>query len=67
VVRCSCSCLLPNATRQRAERFLSKALGGPQLFNTDERAGYPPAILRIKAEEVLTENSRWSPKYDHWL
>src|SRR5260370_22287370 len=39
-----------------AERFLAKALGGenhpaPRVINTDEHAGYPPAIVRLKAEE----------------
>jgi hypothetical protein len=58
VVRRSRSCLPLNATRQRAERFLSKALDGPRVFHTNEQAGYPPAIVRIKAEEVLKENSR---------
>ena len=38
-----------------AERFLAKALGGenhpaPRVINTDEHAGYPPAIERLKAE-----------------
>ena len=37
-----------------AERFLAKALGGenhpgPRVINTDEHAGYPPAIERLKA------------------
>ena len=41
-----------------AERFLAKALGGenhpaPRVINTDEHAGYPPAIVRLKAEEAL--------------
>ena len=40
-----------------AERFLAKALGGenhpaPRVINTDEHAGYPPAIVRLKAEEA---------------
>ncbi len=44
-----------------AERFLAKALGGenhpaPRVINTDEHAGYPPAIVRLKAEGVLVEN-----------
>jgi IS6 family transposase len=43
-----------------AERFLAKALGGenhpaPRVINTDEHAGYPPAIVRLKAEEALKE------------
>src|ERR1700758_4696212 len=49
-----------------AERFLAKALGGenhpaPRLVNTDEDAGYPPAIVRLKAEEALKENCRHRP------
>ena len=40
-----------------AERFLAKALGGenhpaPRVINTDEHAGYRPAIVRLKAEEA---------------
>jgi hypothetical protein len=59
VVRRSRSCLPLNATRQRAERFLSKALGGSRVFHTNEQTGYLAAIVRIKPEEVLKENSRW--------
>jgi transposase-like protein len=49
-----------------AERFLGKALGGenhpaPRVINTDEHAGYPPAIVRLKAEEALKENCRHRP------
>jgi IS6 family transposase len=49
-----------------AERFLAKALGGenhpaPRAINTDEHAGYPPAIVRLKAEETLKENCRHRP------
>ena len=49
-----------------AERFLAKALGGenhpaPRVINTDEHAGYPPAIVRLKAEEALKENCRHRP------
>jgi hypothetical protein len=45
------------------ERLLAKALGGenhpaPRVINTDEHAGYPPAIVRLKAEEALKES--WS-------
>src|ERR1700724_2362798 len=41
-----------------AQRFLTKALGGenhpaPRVINTDEHAGYPPAIVRLKAEEAF--------------
>ena len=44
-----------------AERFLAKAFGGenhpaPRVINTDEHAGYPPAFVRLKAEETLKEN-----------
>jgi transposase, IS6 family len=36
-----------------AERFLAKALGGenhpaPRVINTDEHAGYPSAIVRLR-------------------
>ena len=49
-----------------AERFLAKGLGGenhpaPRVINTDERAGYPPAIVRLKAEEAIKENCRGGP------
>src|ERR1700756_3737927 len=49
-----------------AERFLAKALGGenhpaPKVINTDEHAGYPPAIVRLKSEETLEKNCRHRP------
>ena len=49
-----------------AKRFLAKALGGanhphPRVINTDEHAGYPPAIVRLKAEEALEENCQHRP------
>ena len=49
-----------------AERFFAKALGGenhpaPRVINTDKHAGYPPAIVRLKAEEALKENCRHRP------
>src|SRR5258707_12209262 len=49
-----------------AERFLAKALGGenhpvPRVINTDEHAGYPPAIERLKAAGALEENCRHRP------
>jgi transposase-like protein len=49
-----------------AERFLSKALGGenhpaPRVINTDRYAGYPPAIVQLKAEGALEENCRHRP------
>jgi hypothetical protein len=33
----------------------------PQVINADEHAGYPPAIVRLKAEEALEENCRHRP------
>ena len=49
-----------------AERFLGKALGGknhpsPRVINTDEHAGYPPAIVRLKSVGILEENCRHRP------
>jgi transposase, IS6 family len=49
-----------------AERFLGKALGGenhlaPRVVNTDEHAGYPPAIVRLKSAGALVENCRHRP------
>jgi transposase-like protein len=49
-----------------AQRFLAKALGGenhpaPRVINTDEHAGYPSAIVRLKAEEALKDNCRHRP------
>ena len=49
-----------------AGRFLTKALGAenhpaPRVINTDEHAGYPAAIVRLKAEEALKENCRHRP------
>ena len=49
-----------------AERFLVKALGGenhraPRVINTDEHAGYPPAIVRLKSAGTLVENCRHRP------
>ena len=49
-----------------AERFLVKALGGenhraPRVINTDEPAGYPPAVVRLKAAGALVENCRHRP------
>jgi transposase-like protein len=60
-VRRSTSFCRLNATQQRRERFLAKALGGetipvPRVINSDEQAGYPPAIERLKAEGALGEN-----------
>src|ERR1700761_8060205 len=49
-----------------AQRFLGKALGGeshpaPRVMNTDEYAGYPPAIVRLKSVGTLEENRRHRP------
>jgi IS6 family transposase len=49
-----------------AERFLTKALGGenhlaPRVINTDKHAAYPPAIVELKADGVLDENSNPVP------
>ena len=49
-----------------AERFLGKALGGenhpaPRVINTDEHAGYSPAIVRLKSAGALVENCRHRP------
>jgi IS6 family transposase len=49
-----------------AERFLAKALdreNDPALrvINTDKHAGYPPAIVELKADGVLKENCRHRP------
>jgi transposase, IS6 family len=43
-----------------------KALGGenhraPRVINTDEHAGYPPAIVRLKSAGALVENCRHRP------
>src|SRR6201998_2100282 len=49
-----------------AERFLAKAWGeashpAPRVINTDEYAGYPPAIERLKAESALEEDCQHRP------
>src|SRR6202051_136842 len=49
-----------------AERFLVKALGGenhpaPRVINTDEHAGFPPALVRLKSAGALGENCRHRP------
>ncbi|MBV8227186.1 MAG: IS6 family transposase, partial [Verrucomicrobia bacterium] len=49
-----------------AKRFLAKALGGenhpaPRVINTDQHAGYPPAIAQLKAEGVLEEDCQHRP------
>ena len=49
-----------------AKRFLAKALARanhphPRVINTDKDAGYPPAIVQLKAEGALEENCRHRP------
>jgi transposase, IS6 family len=49
-----------------AKRFLAKALGGenhphPRVINSDKHAGYPPAIVQLKAAGALEENCRHRP------
>src|ERR1700740_2404274 len=49
-----------------AERFLSKAPGeastpAPRVINTAEHAGYPPAIVELKADGVLEKTCRHRP------
>jgi transposase, IS6 family len=49
-----------------AGRFLAKALGGanhpaPRVINTDEHAGYPPAIAGLQAAGDLTDNCQHVP------
>ena len=49
-----------------AERFLAKARSGanhpaPRVINTDKHAGYPPAIVQLKAEAALERNCRHRP------
>jgi transposase-like protein len=49
-----------------AKRFLAKALGGashpaPRVINTDKHAAYPPAIVELKADDVLKEHCEHRP------
>jgi transposase, IS6 family len=49
-----------------APRFLAQALGGEnhpatRVINTDKHAGYPAAIVQLKAKETLEENCRHRP------
>jgi len=49
-----------------AKRFLAKSLGGenhpaPRVINTDQHAGYPPAIAQLKAEGALEEDCQHRP------
>ena len=58
--------LLAKRDAAAAERFLAKALRGenhpaPRVINTDEHAGYPPAIVRLKAAGALGEDCRHRP------
>ena len=59
-VRRSTSFCRLNATRQRlsasSPRPSAKNHPAPRVINTDKHAGYPPAIVRLKAEEALEEN-----------
>src|SRR5271168_1357669 len=58
--------LSANRDAVAAERFLAKALSGanhtaPRVINTDKHAGYPPAIVQLKAAGALEENCRHRP------
>ena len=49
-----------------AKRFLAKSLSGenhlaPRVINTDQHAGYPLAIARLKAEGALEEDCQHRP------
>ena len=49
-----------------AKRFLAKALSRanhpmPRVINTDGHSAYPPAIVRLKAEDALDEDCRHRP------
>ena len=54
-----------NATQQRlsafSQRLWAEITIGLRVINTDEHAGYPPAIVRLKAEETLEKNCRHRP------
>src|SRR5215471_17130070 len=65
-VRRSTSFCRLNATRAAAQRFLAKSLGGenhpaPRIINTDQHAGYPPAIAQLKAEGALEQDCQHRP------
>src|SRR6266436_3227434 len=65
-VRRSTSFCRLNATQQRPSAFSPRlwaesTIQAPRVINTDEHAGYPPAIVRLKAEEALKENCRHRP------
>jgi transposase-like protein len=54
------------ATPWPPSAFWAKALAGanhphPRVINTDKDAGYPPAIVQLKAEGALEENCRHRP------
>ena len=51
---------------QAAERFFRKALKAthnqsPRVINVDKNAAYPPAIDKLKAEEILTKTTELRP------
>ena len=51
---------------QAAERFFRKALlathnQSPRVINVDKNAAYPPAIDKLKAEELLTKTTELRP------
>jgi len=52
---------MPSAERDAAAgRAISQqGPGRVKVFHTNEQTGYLAAIVRIKPEEVLKENSRW--------
>jgi transposase, IS6 family len=52
--------------RQRPSAFSPRPWGGknhpaPRVINTDEHAGYPAAIVRLKADGALEEDCRHRP------
>jgi transposase-like protein len=52
--------------QKRLSAFSPRPLGGEshparRVINTDKHAGYPPAIVRLKAEDALKENCRHRP------
>ena len=51
---------------QAAERFFRKVLlathnQSPRVINVDKNAAYPPAIDKLKAEELLTKTTELRP------
>jgi len=58
--------LSANRDAAAAERLLSKASGeenhpAPRVINTEKHAGYPSAIVQLKAEGALEEDCRHRP------